>query len=72
LLRLDVDLLRLDVDLLRLDVDLLRFNVDLLRFDVDFLRLNFETYTNSINDCNTSLGQDAIHRVSTKNGVFVA
>ncbi|WP_167315554.1 hypothetical protein [Nostoc punctiforme] len=27
--------------------------------------------TNSINDCNTSLGQDAIHRVST-NGLFVA
>jgi hypothetical protein len=22
-------------------------------------------YTNSINDCNTSLGEDAIHRVST-------
>ncbi|WP_141699724.1 hypothetical protein [Nostoc sp. KVJ20] len=27
--------------------------------------------TNSINDCNTSLGKDAIHRVST-NGLFVA
>ncbi|MFN6473352.1 MAG: hypothetical protein RMY36_027285 [Nostoc sp. SerVER01] len=28
-------------------------------------------YTNSINDCNTSLSEDAIHRVST-NGLFVA
>ncbi|WP_341529547.1 hypothetical protein [Nostoc sp. UHCC 0302] len=28
------------------------------------------SYTNSINDCNTSLGEDAIHRVST-NGLFV-
>ncbi|MGJ5633958.1 hypothetical protein [Nostoc sp. CALU 1950] len=29
------------------------------------------TYTNSINDCNTSLGKDAMNRVST-NGLFVA
>ncbi|MEH1893253.1 MAG: hypothetical protein V7K92_28875 [Nostoc sp.] len=29
------------------------------------------TYTNSINDCNTSLGEDAMNRVST-NGLFVA
>ncbi len=29
------------------------------------------TYTDSINDCNTSLGKDAMNRVST-NGVFVA
>ncbi|MEH1792914.1 hypothetical protein [Nostoc sp.] len=28
-------------------------------------------YNNSINDCNTSLGKDAIHRVST-NSLFVA
>ncbi|MEH2276847.1 MAG: hypothetical protein V7K40_19180 [Nostoc sp.] len=28
-------------------------------------------YTNSINDCNTSLGEDAMNRVST-NGLFVA
>ncbi|MBD0387253.1 MAG: hypothetical protein ICV54_12215 [Nostoc sp. C3-bin3] len=28
------------------------------------------TYTDFINDCNTSLGKDAIHRVST-NGVLV-
>ncbi|OYE04698.1 hypothetical protein CDG79_11840 [Nostoc sp. 'Peltigera membranacea cyanobiont' 232] len=28
-------------------------------------------HTNSINDCNTSLGEDAIHRVST-NGLSVA
>jgi hypothetical protein len=27
-------------------------------------------YTNSINDCNTSLDEDAIHRVST-DGLFV-
>ncbi|QFS46196.1 hypothetical protein GXM_03676 [Nostoc sphaeroides CCNUC1] len=27
--------------------------------------------TNSINDCNTSLGKDAMNRVST-NGLFVA
>ncbi|MEH1950709.1 MAG: hypothetical protein V7K77_27690 [Nostoc sp.] len=27
--------------------------------------------TNSINDCNTSLGKDAMHRIST-NGLFVA
>ncbi|QFS47055.1 hypothetical protein GXM_04536 [Nostoc sphaeroides CCNUC1] len=45
-------------------------------YKFDLLRLNFETYTNSINDCNTSLGQDAMNRdamnrVST-NGVFVA
>ena len=30
-----------------------------------------QTYTNSINDCNTSLGQDAMNRVST-GGLFVA
>ncbi|QFS47887.1 hypothetical protein GXM_05379 [Nostoc sphaeroides CCNUC1] len=30
-----------------------------------------KTYTNLINDCNISLGKDAIHRVST-NGLFVA
>ncbi|MEH1815771.1 MAG: hypothetical protein V7K26_05970 [Nostoc sp.] len=29
------------------------------------------SYTNSINDCNTSLGKDAMNRVST-NGLFVA
>ena len=28
------------------------------------------SYTNSINDCNTSLGEDAMNRVST-NGLFV-
>ncbi|BBD68780.1 hypothetical protein NIES4072_38940 [Nostoc commune NIES-4072] len=28
------------------------------------------TYTNLINDCNTSLGKDAMNRVST-NGLFV-
>ncbi|MEH2177181.1 hypothetical protein [Nostoc sp.] len=35
--------------------------------------MTFQTssYTNSINGCNTSLGKDAIHRVST-NGLFVA
>ncbi len=32
---------------------------------------SFFAYTNLINDCNTSLGKDAIHRVST-NGLFVA
>ncbi|MEH2181191.1 hypothetical protein [Nostoc sp.] len=31
----------------------------------------FESYTNSINDCNTSLGKDAMNRVST-NDLFVA
>ncbi|WP_277884313.1 hypothetical protein [Nostoc parmelioides] len=31
----------------------------------------FLTYTNSINDCNTSLGEDAINRVST-DGLFGA
>ncbi|MDZ8185098.1 MAG: hypothetical protein RMX96_09625, partial [Nostoc sp. ChiSLP02] len=71
LLRLDVDLLRLDVDLLRLNFDLLRLDVDLLRLDVDLLRFNCGNInTNLINDGNTSLGQDAIHRVST-NGLFV-
>ncbi len=30
-----------------------------------------ETYTNSINDCNTSLGKDAMNHLST-NGLFVA
>ena len=34
-------------------------------------RLRLCTYTNSINDCNTSLGKDAIHRVFT-NSLFVA
>ncbi|MEH2256416.1 hypothetical protein [Nostoc sp.] len=29
------------------------------------------SYTNSINDCNTYLGRDTIHRVST-NGLFIA
>ncbi|MGV0104451.1 hypothetical protein NSTCB13_03128 [Nostoc sp. DSM 114160] len=29
-----------------------------------------ENYTNSINDCNTYLGKDAMNRVST-NGLFV-
>ncbi|MBN3924398.1 hypothetical protein [Nostoc sp. NMS4] len=31
----------------------------------------FMSRTNSINDCNTSLGKDAMNRVST-NGLFVA
>ncbi|MEH1950094.1 hypothetical protein [Nostoc sp.] len=29
-----------------------------------------DRYTNSINDCNTSLGKDAMNRVST-NGQFI-
>ncbi|WP_375469218.1 hypothetical protein [uncultured Nostoc sp.] len=32
---------------------------------------NLKSNTNSINDCNTSLGEDAMNRVST-NGLFVA
>ncbi|MDZ8104151.1 MAG: hypothetical protein RM338_00800 [Nostoc sp. DedQUE12a] len=32
---------------------------------------SLKSYTNSINDCNTSLGQDAMNRVST-NGLSVA
>ncbi|MEH2202463.1 MAG: hypothetical protein V7K53_00075 [Nostoc sp.] len=39
-----------------------------LRFSQETL---WHSNTNSINDCNTSLAKDAIHRVST-NGLFVA